>query len=392
MNIKIITQGIISATFGGVLALSCFLMFYNEKNESKENINTAVSNDQPTTNFLNDSAKNPILTPSFENAASKTINSVVHIRTTSSNNTNVIHDPFQDLFFGYPKSKEREVSGSGSGVIISKDGYITTNNHVIKGAEEIIVTLNDKRTYKATVIGTDPTTDLALLKIEANELQAIYYGNSDKVNIGEWVLAVGNPFNLNSTVTAGIVSAKGRNINILKEAYAIESFIQTDAAVNPGNSGGALVNKNGELIGVNTAIASNTGSYTGYSFAVPVNMVKKIMEDLLKFGTVQRALLGIQISDINQELAKQKNISNLKGVYITRLILNGAALDGGLQKGDIIRKIGSSPITSIAEIQEKIGQFHPGDIVKITFERNGNLLVKEITLKNKFGTTTSIKK
>ena len=389
MDIKNITQGIFTATFGGALALSCFLMFCNEK---KESINTGITNANPPIKLSNSTATNLISMPSFENAASKTLNSVVHIKTISSNHPNVINDPFQDLFFGHPKSKQREISGSGSGVIISNDGYITTNNHVVKGAEEIEVTLNDKRTYKAQVIGTDPTTDLALLKIEANELRAIYYGNSDNVNIGEWVLAVGNPFNLNSTVTAGIVSAKGRNINILKEAYAIESFIQTDAAVNPGNSGGALVNQDGELIGVNTAIASNTGSYTGYSFAVPVNMVKKIMGDLLKYGTVQRALLGIQIRDINQEWAKEKDISNLKGVYITKLLLNGAATDGGLQEGDIIRKVGSSPISSTAELQEQIGQFHPGDIVKITFERNGNLLVKEITLKNKLGTTASVKK
>ena len=389
MDIKNITQGIITGTFGGALALSCFLMFYNEK---KENLNIGITTANPPIKLSKSSATNSISMPSFENAASKTLNSVVHIKTTSSNNPNVINDPFQDLFFGRPKSKQREVYGSGSGVIISDDGYITTNNHVVKGAEEIEVTLNDKRTYKAQVIGTDPTTDLALLKIEANELQAIYYGNSDKVNIGEWVLAVGNPFNLNSTVTAGIVSAKGRNINILKEAYAIESFIQTDAAVNPGNSGGALVNQDGELIGINTAIASNTGSYTGYSFAVPVNMVKKIMGDLLKFGTVQRALLGIQIRDINQEWAKQNDIANLKGVYITKLLLNGAALDGGLQEGDIIRKVGSSPISSTAELQEQIGQFHPGDMVKITFERSGNLLVNEITLKNKLGTTASVKK
>ncbi len=391
MDIRNITQGIITATAGGALALSGFFMFANEK---QVQYNSSIVTAQPQITLSNASANNTVSMPSFENAASKTVNSVVHIKTISTQNQQTRNDPFQGLFFGNPQSqpREREVAGSGSGVIISNDGYITTNNHVVKGAKEIEVTLNDKRTYKAKVIGTDPTTDLALLKIEANELPAIYYGNSDQVNIGEWVLAVGNPFNLNSTVTAGIVSAKGRNINILKEAYAIESFIQTDAAVNPGNSGGALVNQNGELIGINTAIASNTGSYTGYSFAVPVNMVKKIMGDLLKFGTVQRALLGVQIKDINQELAEQKDISNLKGVYISKLMLNGAAKDGGLQEGDIIRKVGSSPISSTAELQEQIGQFHPGDIVKITFERDGDLLIKEITLKNKLGTTASVKK
>ena len=220
--------------------------------------------------------------PSFELAAKQTVNSVVHIKTISTKDLGHQQiDPFQEFFFGRPqKGPQKEVTGSGSGVIISKDGYIATNNHVVEGAVKIEVTLNDKKTYNGKIVGTDPTTDLALIKIEESDLPAIYYGNSDDVNIGEWVLAVGNPFNLTSTVTAGIVSAKGRNINILKEDYAIESFIQTDAAVNPGNSGGALVNQNGELIGINTAIASNTGSYTGYSFAVPVNMVKKIMGDL----------------------------------------------------------------------------------------------------------------
>jgi Do/DeqQ family serine protease len=391
MDIKNITQGIITATAGGALALSGFFMISNEK---KEHITSSVIAAQPKITLSNTPINSSASMPSFENAASKTLNSVVHIKTIITQNQQRRNDPFQGLFFGNPQSqsREREIAGSGSGVIISNDGYITTNNHVIKDAKEIEVTLNDKRTYKAKVIGTDPTTDLALLKIEANELPAIYYGNSDKVNIGEWVLAVGNPFNLNSTVTAGIVSAKGRNINILKEAYAIESFIQTDAAVNPGNSGGALVNQNGELIGINTAIASNTGSYTGYSFAVPVNMVKKIMGDLLKFGTVQRALLGVQIQDINQALAEEQDISDLKGVYISKLMLNGAAKDGGLEKGDIIRKVGSSPISSIAELQEQIGQFHPGDKVKITFERDEAILVKEITLKNKLGTTASVAK
>lgn len=391
MNIKNISQGILTATAGGALALSGFFMFSNQNQSAiKGDIITA----QPQITLSSNSSNASPSIPSFENAAEKTLNSVVHIKTISTQEQQIAQDPFQGLFFGNPgpKTRKREVAGSGSGVIISSDGYITTNNHVIKGAKEIEVTLNNKQTYKATIVGIDPTTDLALIKINEQDLPAISYGNSDQLNVGEWVLAVGNPFNLNSTVTAGIVSAKGRNINILKEDYAIESFIQTDAAVNPGNSGGALVNQNGELIGINTAIASNTGSYTGYSFAVPVNMVKKIMGDLLKFGTVQRALLGVQIRDIDKELAELNDIENLNGVYISKLMLNGAAKDGGLQKGDIIRKVGNTLISSSAELQEQIGQFHPGDKVNITFERDGELNTTELTLKNKLGTTESVKK
>jgi serine protease Do len=370
------------------------VVFFLFSNQNQSVIKNNIITSQPQITLSSTSSIVPASVPTFENAAKKTLNSVVHIKTISTQEQQIIKDPFQRLFFGNPEvqSRKREVSGSGSGVIISSDGYITTNNHVIKGAKEIQITLNNKQTYTATVVGVDPTTDLALIKINEVDLPAISYGNSDELNVGEWVLAVGNPFNLNSTVTAGIVSAKGRNINILKEDYAIESFIQTDAAVNPGNSGGALVNQNGELIGINTAIASNTGSYTGYSFAVPVNMVKKIMGDLLKFGTVQRALLGVQIIDMSQELAKLNGIENLNGVYISKLMLNGAAKDGGLKEGDVIRKVGNTIISSSAELQEQIGQFHPGDKVNITFERGGKLKTTELTLKNRLGTTASVKK
>ena len=297
---KKFSQNILSATLGATLALGGF--YFINKDETKE-LSSPVIIREPAKIQLSKTNLNSLSTvPSFELAAKQTVNSVVHIKTISTKDLGHQQiDPFQEFFFGRPqKGPQKEVTGSGSGVIISKDGYIATNNHVVEGAVKIEVTLNDKKTYNGKIVGTDPTTDLALIKIEESDLPAIYYGNSDDVNIGEWVLAVGNPFNLTSTVTAGIVSAKGRNINILKEDYAIESFIQTDAAVNPGNSGGALVNQNGELIGINTAIASNTGSYTGYSFAVPVNMVKKIMGDLAKHGTVQRALLGVQIREINQ--------------------------------------------------------------------------------------------
>ena len=389
---KKFSQNILSATLGATLALGGF--YFINKDETKE-LSSPVIIREPAKIQLSKTNLNSLSTvPSFELAAKQTVNSVVHIKTISTKDLGHQQiDPFQEFFFGRPqKGPQKEVTGSGSGVIISKDGYIATNNHVVEGAVKIEVTLNDKKTYNGKIVGTDPTTDLALIKIEESDLPAIYYGNSDDVNIGEWVLAVGNPFNLTSTVTAGIVSAKGRNINILKEDYAIESFIQTDAAVNPGNSGGALVNQNGELIGINTAIASNTGSYTGYSFAVPVNMVKKIMGDLAKHGTVQRALLGVQIREINQELAEKNNISNLEGIYISKVMNESAASEGGLKNGDIIRSINGNKVKSPSELQEKVGQYRPGDIVNVEFERNGTLQNTALTLKNKLGTTESVAK
>lgn len=378
-----------TATFGGVIALSGFY-FFNTPQKNTSDIATA----KPQIQIAQTNQQTLLSTaPSFEKAAEQTLNSVVHIKTISKRAVQNNIDPFQDFFFGRPQQRQpQEVAGSGSGVIISEDGYIATNNHVIAGANQIEVTLNDKRTYEATIVGTDPTTDLALLKIDQTNLQATYYGNSDEVNVGEWVLAVGNPFNLTSTVTAGIVSAKARNINILKEDYAIESFIQTDAAVNPGNSGGALVNQKGELIGINTAIASNTGSYTGYSFAVPVNMVKKIMNDLVQFGTVQRALLGVQIREINQELADELNIKNMSGVYISKIMQGSAAADSDLHEGDIITSVNQSPITTPSELQEKIGQFRPGDRIIVGYDRKGKRNTTELILKNKMGTTSAIEK
>lgn len=378
-----------TATLGGVIALSGFY-FFNTPQKNTSDIETAKPQIQIAQTNQQTLLSNA---PSFEKAAEQTLNSVVHIKTISKRAVQNNIDPFQDFFFGRPQQRHpQEVAGSGSGVIISEDGYIATNNHVITGANKIEVTLNDKRTYEAIIVGTDPTTDLALLKIDQTNLQATYYGNSDEVNVGEWVLAVGNPFNLTSTVTAGIVSAKARNINILKEDYAIESFIQTDAAVNPGNSGGALVNQKGELIGINTAIASNTGSYTGYSFAVPVNMVKKIMNDLVQFGTVQRALLGVQIREINQELADELNIKNMSGVYISKIMQGSAAADSDLHEGDIITSVNQTPITTPSELQEKIGQFRPGDRIIVSYDRKGKRNTTELTLKNKMGTTSAIEK
>lgn len=320
----------------------------------------------------------------FRPAVKNSLDAVVHIKT---NTTVTYYDPFRELFYGKGANKQH-LQASGSGVIISQDGYIVTNNHVVKDADDIEISLNDKRSYKAEVIGTDPGTDLALLKIADKELPHIAYGNSDKVEVGEWVVAVGNPYNLTSTVTAGIVSAKGRDINIIGNSTgALESFIQTDAVVNPGNSGGALVDVEGNLVGINTAIKSNTGSYTGYSFAVPVNLVKKVVRDLLEFGSVQRGYIGVSIRDIDKNLADAEDIPVLNGAYVQATLEEGAADAAGIQRGDVITKIGTHPITSVTELQEKVGQFRPGDKINVTVLREGKEMSIPVTLKNMEGTT-----
>ncbi len=337
----------------------------------------------------------PETSTSFIEASESSVNSVVHV-TTKVVKTTVQRDAFYELFYG-PGTGNREYkqfgNSSGSGVIVSSEGYIVTNNHVIQDASEIEVTLNDNSKYTATVIGTDPSTDIAVLKIEASNLKAIPLGNSDELRIGEWVLAVGNPFNLTSTVTAGIVSAKARNINLLSDRSSskvpIESFIQTDAAVNPGNSGGALVNVKGELVGINTAIASQTGSYSGYSFAVPVNLVNKVMRDIIDFGIVQRAFLGVQIADINQEIKEKYTLPNLKGVFVSGVSEDGGSDKVGVKKEWTILKIGSKEVNSVAQLQEEIGKRRPGDLVSVTFRTDKNEeVLKEITLLSSDGETT----
>jgi len=281
---------------------------------------------------------------------------------------------------------------AGSGVIITQDGYIVTNNHVVDNASKIEVTLNDKRTFIAELIGTDKTTDLALLKIEEKGLHFMSFGNSDEAKVGQWVVAVGNPMNLNSTVTAGIISAKGRSIDLLRSEdnqYAIENFIQTDAAINPGNSGGALVNTRGELIGINTAIASQTGSYTGYGFAVPVNLVKKVMDDLLKFGKVQRAVLGVAIQEITQELAEKEGLKDLNGVLVQEVTEGGSAQKAGVKKGDVIVSINGAAVNSVSGLQELIGKYRPGDKVSINLNRGGERKELSAVLKGLDGKETT---
>lgn len=336
----------------------------------------------------------------FTSAAENTVHSVVHI-TTKVVQTTFQRDPFQEFFYG-PGAGGREFkqygAGAGSGVIVSSQGYIVTNNHVIENASEIQVILNDNSKYDAKVIGADPSTDIAVLKIEGENFPAIPIGNSDELKIGEWVLAVGNPFNLTSTVTAGIVSAKARNINLLSErntqdVVPIESFIQTDAAVNPGNSGGALVNTRGELIGINTAIASQTGSYAGYSFAVPINLVDKVMRDLIDFGIVQRGFLGVQIADVTQDVKEKNKLPDLKGVFLAKVTEGGSADKAGLKDGDVILKIGSKEVNSVAALQEEIGKRRPGDKVNLTVrQKDGDIISKELVLRNKDGDTELMSK
>ncbi|MEA3316553.1 MAG: Do family serine endopeptidase [Bacteroidota bacterium] len=324
----------------------------------------------------------------FTHAAEKTIHAVVHVKTKYIRKSN----PIYNFFYGQGNGHSREYLSSGSGVIISADGYIVTNNHVVENSAEINVVLNDKRSYKAKIIGSDPSTDLAVLKINEKNLPFISLGNSDNLKIGEWVLAVGNPFNLTSTVTAGIVSAKARNINILRdEKFPIESFIQTDAAVNPGNSGGALVNLKGELIGINSAIASQTGSYTGYSFAIPVSIVSKTVSDILKYGKVQRAILGISIANIDSESAKQYSLNKIEGVYIRSVVQDGAAYRAGIKQGDVILKINNNKVNSMAQLQEQISKYRPGENINIEIKRNNKRKQFNVVLRNMLGSTSIIK-
>ncbi len=280
---------------------------------------------------------------------------------------------------------------SGSGVIVSPDGYIVTNHHVVERSSDVKVMLADKREYKAKVIGLDASTDIALLKIQADGLPFMVFGNSDSVRVGEWVLAVGNPFKLESTVTAGIVSAKGRNINILGGGSSIESFLQTDAAVNPGNSGGALVNTAGELIGINTAIITETGSYEGYSFAVPANLVQKVVRDLREFGMVQRAFLGVGIQDLDSDLAMEIGLTNIEGVFVNRVHLNGGADDAGMEERDVIVGLNGYRVKSTPELQEFIGRLRPGDDVTLDVFRSGKKLKTKITLKDINNTTAAVR-
>lgn len=323
--------------------------------------------------------------PDLTFAAESSVDAVVFVKVTVKTTQQYV-DPFSFMFpfsfgDGQPKTREREQQGSGSGVIIREDGYIVTNNHVVQGATKVEVTMKNNKTYQATVIGTDPATDVALIKIDASGLPALEFADSDKLRLGEWVLAIGSPLGeeLRSTVTAGIVSAKGRSMPNYDGEFKIESFIQTDAAVNPGNSGGALVNKAGKLVGINTAIVSTTGAYAGYSFAVPSNIVKKIVSDLIDFGSVKRARLGVVMSPVTQKIADEMKLSSLDGVYVNEVAKGGAADKAGVKKGDILIAVDSTVIKSPSALQEKVNSFHPADKAVLTVVRDGKTLTMEVT-------------
>ncbi len=398
--------------FSGLVALIISLSSIGIANyfeDPKPSVKIEHINNTPSSSALYSLDKNGDPIPlDFNETAEKVLDGVVHIKSThvySGNNLNNqfqnIPEPFRDFFNNesnpffesrprstIPRSNQRPTKvGTGSGVIINEDGYIVTNNHVVAEADDIEVTLQDNRTYKATVIGTDPSTDLALLQIKEKNLSTVPLVNSDDVHIGQWVLAVGNPMGLNSTVTAGIVSAKGRNINILKDKYAVENFIQTDAAINPGNSGGALVNLNGGLIGINTAIASPTGTFAGYGFAIPANIVSKVVGDLLEYGVVQRGVLGVMIRSVDGNLAKEKELDLTKGVYVDSLLENSAAAKAGVKIGDVIIAVDQVLVNSSSELQGIIARHRPGEEVLLKINRKGKELDINVQLNNRAGNT-----
>ncbi|MTI20738.1 Do family serine endopeptidase, partial [Fulvivirga sp. RKSG066] len=387
-----------AAILGSVITVGTFQLF----EENKENTSVRTIEKVPAVKTAYSvNADGEVIPLDFTKAAEKVMPAVVHIRSVQkySGNSQMqqIPEPFRD-FFGPQQRQRGPKQGSGSGVIINAEGYIVTNNHVIEDADEIEVTLHDNRSYVAEVIGTDPNTDLGLVKIKEKDLPYLPIVNSNDVKVGEWVLAVGNPFNLNSTVTAGIVSAKGRSIGILNNATqenqntSIESFIQTDAAVNPGNSGGALTNLNGDLIGINTAIASPTGAYSGYSFAVPSNIVAKVIEDLMTYGVVQRGWLGVTIANITSEFARENDLETINGAYVRDINDKSGAKDAGIKAGDVIVKIDGVDVNNTANLIGYVGSKRPGDKVNIIVNRDGKEKAFEVLLKNREGNTEVITK
>ena len=369
---KILTLVFVSM-LGGIMTLSAYKLliekdtkFFIASNESKPSF---ITTNNSASNLLYNNAN----TPDFTDAAENAIHAVVHVKNTTVSRGGPT--TMQDLFYG--KGSERTQVGTGSGVIISPDGYIITNNHVINGARDLSITLNDNKIYKAKLIGTDEKTDIALLKIDADEmLPYATFGDSDQAKVGEWVLAVGNPFNLTSTVTAGIISAKSRDLSGINS----QSFIQTDAAVNPGNSGGALVNINGDLIGINTAISSQTGSYIGYSFAVPSNIARKVVEDIMEFGDVQTGILGVNILNKNSEYALENGLNEIDGVYVSDIEENSGASIAGIKNGDIIKKVDHIKISKFSDLSGYLNTKRPSDVVNVTIIRNGNEKMIPVTL------------
>jgi Do/DeqQ family serine protease len=359
----------------GATTLGAYKLFIEGKSNRDSIVTMAPSNYSKPVGFNGEAVD-------FTTAAESAVHTVVHVKNVS---VRTVSNPIMEFFYGQRGGQQQEQVGTGSGVIISQDGYIVTNNHVIKDATELEVTLNNNKSYKAKLIGTDSKMDIALLKINADEkLPYSTFADSDQVKVGEWVLAVGNPYNLTSTVTAGIVSAKARNL----ENNGLQSFIQTDAAVNPGNSGGALVNTRGELIGINTMISSPTGSYAGYSFAIPSNITRKIIEDIMEFGGVQRGILGIEGNELNSKASQELGIKDTEGFYVSKVTKNSGAEKAGLQRGDVIKKLDSQKINSFAELTGYISTKRPNDKVQVTFIRNGETkTVPVILIKNDVFTT-----
>jgi len=387
MKMKIFLGGLFMAFLGAAIAL-----FAYTKIEGKPS--AYIAKDSSSLEIRDAEALLTSLTMQegqidFTYAAEQTVHAVVHVRTKSMVGPQA-SNPIMEWFYGERYSKPREVAGYGSGVIISQDGYIITNNHVIEDAENVEVKLNDNRTFNAEIVGRDPSTDIALLKVKTNGLPYIRYGDSEQLKLGEWVLAVGNPFNLTSTVTAGIVSAKGRSLGIIDSDLRIESFIQTDAALNMGNSGGALVNTKGLLVGITAAIVTPSGAYSGNSFAIPVTIVKKVVEDLKQYGEVQRAIIGVNIDEVTQEIAEKYDLAEVKGARITNIVPDGAAETAGLKENDIIVKFDGITVTSPSELQEQVGKHRPGDKANITYLRNGKEVTVPITMKNIAGNTNVV--
>lgn len=365
------------ALLSGATTLGAYKVLFSDEN-SKSIVTVAPENYSRNVGF---GAENI----DFTTAADKAIHTVVHVKNVSRR---TVSNPMLEFFYGYSGSQQQEQVGTGSGVIISEDGYIVTNNHVIKDASEIEITLNNKKTYKAKLIGTDNKMDIALLKIDADaKLPYSSFADSDNVKVGEWVLAVGNPYNLTSTVTAGIVSAKARNL----DTNGMQSFIQTDAAVNPGNSGGALVNTHGELIGINTMISSQTGSYVGYSFAVPSNITRKIIEDIMEFGNVQRGILGIQGGELNGVTSKELGIKETEGVYVKKVDKNSGAEKAGLSSGDIIVKLDNQNVSTFADLTGYINTKRPNDKILVTYLRKENAYTVAVTLSKNDVVSTEFK-
>ena len=409
--------------YGKIALLACGVAIFSSAvtvmamRSNNDALSSAIVNDTVMTSNVNSNggalytaSQRPTPDTDFTHAAESTINGVVSIKSYATprgyrygGSQQMFSDPLFEFFFGNGNNRrqrqqqqqepEQQQLGLGSGVIISSDGYIVTNNHVIDGAERLEVTLNDNRTFNAKVIGTDESTDLALIKIDAKDLPVIPIGDSDALKVGEWVLAVGNPFGFTSTVTTGIVSAKARNISTMTNTgrgnnMSIESFIQTDAAVNPGNSGGALVNLNGELVGINTAIYSQTGNYAGYSFAIPTSIVTKIITDIKQYGTVQRAVLGISFGELTPQLAKEKGITAVNdGLYVGSVADRSAAMEAGIKEGDIIIKLNGKATHNTAQLQEQINKYRPGDKITVTYIRDNKEHTTNVTLRNSQGDT-----